>query len=147
MTTHIYTLTKTGPKGWKVSISPTTSYGYFEEPDGGEGGGLWFDGKNLQDYDGRSTLPRECSDLIVALGYHVHPCFYPDDYPSEFALQQLPRDCTSWVDLNLYPTLLDAEQALGSAAVRLGASQLRILSRTTRRLQVFTPDTCSYDKD
>ena len=74
---HVYTLKADGRR-WNVAISPATSYGYFEPASGEEGGGLWFDGRNLIDYDGQFVLPREACDLLVSLGYHVDADFYPD---------------------------------------------------------------------
>lgn len=80
---HDYTITQratrsTGqPSGWAVYISPSTSYGYFEHDDAGEGGGLWFkgaDGKQLVDYDGVFELPRLVAVAIVQAGYRLGDC-------------------------------------------------------------------------
>lgn len=60
--------------GWEVSISPATSYGYFEHDDIGEGGGLWFEGRTLVDYDGRFELPRGVALAIQAVGYDLGDC-------------------------------------------------------------------------
>ncbi len=130
---HLYTLSKTGPKGWKVEISPSTSYGYFEKPDGSEGGGLWFDGKNLSDYDGSYILSRECCDLITALGYGVGADFYPDGYVSGFVVQILlvGAPVPEWVLFKVQDTLLEAEQSIDQLLTKLPASRLRILSRST----------------
>lgn len=72
---HAYT--EIGRAGkWEVKVSPTTSYGYFEHDVQGEGGGLWFEGKELSDYDGRSCLPRDVAKALIALGYIVDPINY-----------------------------------------------------------------------
>lgn len=60
---HNYSQIKTSGK-WKVQVSPTTGYGFYDHETQGEGGGLWFEGKELRDYDGRACLPR---DVVVAL--------------------------------------------------------------------------------
>jgi hypothetical protein len=70
--THEYTL-----KASRCAISPSTSYGYWERKDGSEGGGLWFDGMSLSDYDGAFSLPKDVCDEIAALGYTVAQEFYP----------------------------------------------------------------------
>ncbi len=72
MVEHNYTLVCT-----RVAISPSTDYGYWNRADGSEGGGLWFEGENLSDYDGAFELPRKVCDEIVSLGYKVGPEFYP----------------------------------------------------------------------
>ena len=61
----------------RVHISPSMDYGYWHRADGSEGGGLWFKGKTLTDYDGAFELPRVICDQIVSLGYEVGPEFYP----------------------------------------------------------------------
>ena len=60
----------------RVAISPTTNYGYWDRKDGSEGGGLWFDGKTLTDFDGAMSLPRQVCEQIISLGYEVGQEFY-----------------------------------------------------------------------
>jgi hypothetical protein len=57
--------------GKRVQIDPEASYGYWERKDGSEGGGLWFDGKSLVDFDGDYDLPRVVYDELESLGYRV----------------------------------------------------------------------------
>lgn len=57
---------------WEVTIGqPEKDRGYFEHDIQGEGGGLWFEGKSLVDYDGRFELPRDVVVAIRSLGYTV----------------------------------------------------------------------------
>lgn len=75
---HDYTETAKEGK-WEVKVSPTTGYGYFEHDVHGEGGGLWFKGKELNDYDGVSCLPRDVAKALISLGYKVDPINYAGD--------------------------------------------------------------------
>ena len=67
-TPYLFTLTATSPNGWTVAIDATRLYGYFDCPDGSEGGGLWFEriGSRLRlvDQDGTMCCPR---GVILAL--------------------------------------------------------------------------------
>ena len=76
---HNYTEKLTRRKQ-SVEVSPSTSYGWFEHCDFGDncGGGLWFEGKALTDYDGVSILPRSVCEALVILGYTVEADFWPD---------------------------------------------------------------------
>jgi hypothetical protein len=56
---------------WLVKISPSTEYGYFDSVDHGEGGGLWFEGNELYDYDGVDQLPKAVIDMLVGAGYNL----------------------------------------------------------------------------
>jgi len=49
------------------------SKGYFEHLELGDacGGGLWFKGKELVDYDGVYSLPKEVAEKLRELGYKV----------------------------------------------------------------------------
>ena len=51
--------------------------GYFEHEEYGDeyGGGLWFKGKNLVDYDGVFELPKEVIQALRDLGFYVDPEF------------------------------------------------------------------------
>lgn len=79
---HDYTITLhpygTDPNRGIVQVSPSTQYGYWERRDGTEGGGLWFDGLELTDYDGAFALPRAVCDALVAAGFHLEPEFFPN---------------------------------------------------------------------
>jgi hypothetical protein len=48
-------------------------YGYFEHEIYGDeaGGGLWFENKELIDFDGMMVLPIEVAECIKELGYKV----------------------------------------------------------------------------
>ena len=75
---HIYT--ETMEKGnWEVKISPTTQYGYFENVKTGSGGGLWFDGPELVDYDGVFDLPKDVVDMLEGAGYDVYIVLMEDE--------------------------------------------------------------------
>ena len=52
--------------------------GYFEHEEYGDeyGGGLWFKGKNLVDYDGVFELPKEVIQALRDLGFYVDPEFF-----------------------------------------------------------------------
>jgi hypothetical protein len=58
---------------FETVINPWDDFGYFEHEDYGDewGGGLWFEGKNLIDYDGVYELPSEVIAGIRELGYIV----------------------------------------------------------------------------
>lgn len=47
--------------------------GYFEHEEYGDeyGGGLWFEGKNLVDYDGVFELPKEVIQALRDTGFYV----------------------------------------------------------------------------
>lgn len=49
------------------------SRGYFEHHVYGDerGGGLWFERKELIDYDGMSYLPKQVMEALKAAGYDV----------------------------------------------------------------------------
>ena len=58
---------------FEVVINHWENFGYFEHEDYGDewGGGLWFEGKNLIDYDGVFELPPAVVTGIRELGYTV----------------------------------------------------------------------------
>lgn len=56
---------------WEVLIDPKANYGYFEHDIHGEGGGLWFEGTELVDYDGVFALEADVANAIRSLGYTV----------------------------------------------------------------------------
>jgi len=67
-----YNFTQKAREGkWGVFIDPVAERGYFEHDDFGEGGGLWFDGQELIDYDGVWALRAEVATAIRSLGYDV----------------------------------------------------------------------------
>lgn len=55
----------------EVDLGDYREYGWFEHHEYGDecGGGLWFDGTELIDYDGVATLPKEVWDKLQELGY------------------------------------------------------------------------------
>lgn len=65
---------KTETKNFTVEISTTDQYGYFEHNDYGDeyGGGLWFEGNELVDFDGCGVLPLEVADAIIELGFKAN---------------------------------------------------------------------------
>lgn len=65
-------------KHFDVQIDTASHYGYFEHDELGDecGGGLWFEGKELVDYDGVFALPREVGETLREHGYTVdETCF------------------------------------------------------------------------
>lgn len=58
-------------KNFEISIDPEAAYGYFEHNDLGDecGGGLWFTGNDLYDYDGVFKLPAEVAQALRDHGY------------------------------------------------------------------------------
>jgi hypothetical protein len=60
---------------YTVQVSSTEGYGYFENNLNGSGGGLWFEGKELADYDGMSELPRVITIKLREHGFIVGPEF------------------------------------------------------------------------
>ena len=58
-----------------VQISPSTQYGYWEHKDGSEGGGLWFDGKELIDFDGAYALPNAIVKALREHGFTLDESF------------------------------------------------------------------------
>jgi hypothetical protein len=71
---HQYT-EKMESGAWIIEISPTTSYGYFENSKTGSGGGLWFEGDELVDYDGVMALPALVASALRGAGYIVDEIF------------------------------------------------------------------------
>ncbi|MBE0498603.1 MAG: hypothetical protein IBX43_05100 [Campylobacterales bacterium] len=64
-----YTFDLVGKAGkWEVFIDSKEGHGYFEHDDYGEGGALKFEGKELCDYDGCFSLPKEVIVAIRELG-------------------------------------------------------------------------------
>ena len=62
-----------------VEIFDETSLrGYFEHNELGDnrGGGLWFDGLSLIDYDGVYCLPKEVIQALRDTGFYVDPEFF-----------------------------------------------------------------------
>ena len=72
MSDYNFTL-KTQVGKYEVQIDPVAMYGYFEHEELGDqaGGGLWFENKELMDYDGMATLPLAVIEAIRQLGFTV----------------------------------------------------------------------------
>lgn len=64
---------KAQTKNYHVEVFPHYNHGYFEHFRHGDeyGGGLWFEGKNLIDYDGTFELPKEVIEALRKLGFFV----------------------------------------------------------------------------
>lgn len=58
-----------------IEISPSTHYGYWEFKDGTEGGGLWFEGKELVDFDGHYLFPASIVKVLRDNGYTLDESF------------------------------------------------------------------------
>jgi hypothetical protein len=60
-------------QNFHVEVSAQALYGWFEHNDLGDecGGGLWFEGNKLIDYDGVFELPKEVADVLAINGYDV----------------------------------------------------------------------------
>ncbi len=76
---HNYTITlypyAVASSSGVVQISPSTQYGYWEFSDGSEGGGLWFEGKELVDFDGHYVLPARVCKALRDNGYILDESF------------------------------------------------------------------------
>ena len=72
MSEYDFTL-KTKVGHYEVQIDPVAMYGWFEHDELGDesGGGLWFDGDELMDYDGIFELPMPVIEAIRQLGLTV----------------------------------------------------------------------------
>lgn len=64
-------------ENFDLKISPSTNYGYFEHNKMGDncGGGLWFTGLTLDDYDGVAILPKEVAKSLRKAGYFLDETF------------------------------------------------------------------------
>jgi hypothetical protein len=60
---------------YTIKVNPVTHYGYFENNKNANGGGLWFEGLELTDYDGVFELPAEVITQLRANGYTVNAEF------------------------------------------------------------------------
>ena len=56
---------------YTVKIDTAEQYGYFENNNTGTGGGLWFDGLRLSDYDGVFELPKQVYLILTNAGYNL----------------------------------------------------------------------------
>jgi len=52
---------------WKVYVSPSTNYGYFENEITEKCGGLWFKGRMVTEYDGVYELPNSVVSALRKL--------------------------------------------------------------------------------
>lgn len=69
-------------KNFTIQIFDYGTRGYFEHNDLGDewGGGLWFEGKELRDYDGVFALPKEVATCLRENGFIVpSPCVDGED--------------------------------------------------------------------
>jgi hypothetical protein len=62
---------------FEIRISEGTEYGYFEHNELGDecGGGLWFTGDELVDYDGVFALPKEVVDALRDYGFKLDEAY------------------------------------------------------------------------
>jgi hypothetical protein len=69
---------------WEVKVDSGAMYGYFENCNSGNGGGLWLEAKadvldeaylTLRDYDGTYCLPKQVSAALIMLGFFVDTSF------------------------------------------------------------------------
>jgi hypothetical protein len=67
----------TNAAGAVVAIDTAACYGYWERADGTEGGGLWFTGLELTDYDGAGELPQRVVQCLRDAGYILDETFNP----------------------------------------------------------------------
>ena len=69
-----YNYNKNIKKGkFEIKVDSQHQYGCFEHDNYGEdlGGGLWFEGNVLVDYDGVFELPEEVAEGLKELGFNV----------------------------------------------------------------------------
>ena len=63
-----HTFTQEAQAGnWKVYVSPSTNYGYFENQITGTQGGIWFKGIMVVEYDGVFELPKNVVKALRSL--------------------------------------------------------------------------------
>jgi hypothetical protein len=67
---HDFT-TNIDTENFEIRVSESTQYGYFEHNTLGDecGGGLWFIGDELVDYDGVFQLPKEVVEALRNHGF------------------------------------------------------------------------------
>lgn len=80
MKPYNFTVELRSPKGHFIQIDTAQKYGYWEHPDGAEGGGLWFSpylGGTLEltDYDGTYELHASIVGALRDAGYHLDESF------------------------------------------------------------------------
>ena len=79
MKPYNFTQVLRSPKGHMILIDPEQLYGYFEHPDGAEGGGLWFapgsETVELIDYDGTYELHPSIVATLRGAGYFLDKSF------------------------------------------------------------------------
>ena len=79
MKPYNFTQVLRSPKGHMILIDPDSLYGYFEHPDGSEGGGLWFghgsEALHLIDYDGTYELHPAIVETLRAAVYFLDESF------------------------------------------------------------------------
>lgn len=72
---YTYNIEVKDSAGATVAVDTASQYGYWERSDGSEGGGLWFEGAELIDYDGAFELPRRVIEALLAAGFTVDESF------------------------------------------------------------------------
>ena len=80
MNPYNFNVTLVSAKKHVVQIDTAAKYGYWEHPDGSEGGGLWFSpylGGTLEltDYDGTYELHASIVGALRDAGYHLDETF------------------------------------------------------------------------
>jgi hypothetical protein len=62
---------------FEVGVDTSANYGYFEHETKGDecGGGLWFEGKELTDFDGLFELPKAVAEGLREHGFVVSSDF------------------------------------------------------------------------
>jgi len=58
-------------KRYAIEIDTLEQYGYFQSNHTGTEGGLWFDDRELIDYDGVVVLPKEVEQALIKAGYNT----------------------------------------------------------------------------
>lgn len=64
---------KISTANFMIDIDDEVGVGFFEHNEVGDecGGGLWFDGRTLTDYDGVYDLPSEVQRALLDNGYQL----------------------------------------------------------------------------
>jgi len=67
-------------KDFEIKVDTVKQYGFFEHNELGDqcGGGLWFEGNELTDYDGVYALPVQVYEALCA-SFNVDKNFNPND--------------------------------------------------------------------
>lgn len=112
---HRYTKSLTIGK-WETNISPSTNYGYFENINNGNSGGLWFENNEIIDYDGVYELPQAVIEAVKKLGYGIDSSFERDNLTKNPRVKSLRKTSNVSQILRLARKNVDNDMPMQSSA-------------------------------